>query len=250
MNKKSISIVLLTTLMLPFNLLADNHGKNKSRMSDNVKVAENWVTASYTSKERLIRIVKNHMADDGVNYPGRFIGFGFYWNPQDEEMTVVRVVPDSPADGVLEPGDVFVSVNGVKATKENIDNGKLAFAGSPGEPVKATVLRDGKSKKITVERGMVSQGYSKEQVLENLNSADGDTWASLDYDVYQSAVNKKDRAVYVLSWNKFLDDRFNKEAETFVINRFVFNKKGEVTSVRRMSEESLVQSQLGFKVAR
>ena len=73
MNKKSISIVLLTTLMLPFNLLADNHGKNKSRMSDNVKVAENWVTASYTSKERLIRIVKNHMADDGVNYPGRFI---------------------------------------------------------------------------------------------------------------------------------------------------------------------------------
>ena len=56
--------------------------------------------------------------------------------------------------------------------------------------------------------------------------------------------------MYVLSWNKFLDDRFDKEAETFVINRFTFNKKGKVTSVRRMSEESLVQSQLGFKVTR
>lgn len=250
MNKRSFFLVLTITFILPFNIYADNHGKHKSKMSENVKVAENWVTASYTSKERLIRIVTNHMAEDGINYPGRFIGFGFNWNPQEEEMTVRRVVSGSPADGVLEVGDVFVSVNGVKATKENIDNGKLAFAGSPGEPVKAVVKRNGKSTKITVERGMVSQGYTKEQVLENLNSANSENWPVIDYDVYQSAVNKKDRAVYVLSWNKFLDDRFDKEAETFVINRFTFNKKGEVTSVRRMSEESLVQSQLGFKVTR
>ena len=219
-------------------------------MMDNVKVAENWVTASYTSKDRLIRMVENHMADDGINYPGRFIGFGFNWNPQDDDMTVERVVAGSPADGVLQIGDVFVSVNGVKATKENIDNGKLEFAGLPGEPVKAVVKRDGKSVKISVERGMVSQGDTKEQVLENINSANADEWGAVDYEVYESAVNRKNRTIYVLSWNKQLDDRFDLEAESYVITRFTFNKEGKVTALRNMSEELLVQSQLGFKVTR
>jgi len=219
-------------------------------MMDNAKVAENWVTASYTSKDRLIRMVENHMADDGINYPGRFIGFGFNWNPQDDDMIVERVVAGSPADGVLQIGDVFVSVNGVKATKENIDNGKLEFAGLPGEPVKAVVKRDGKSVKISVERGMVSQGYTKEQVLENINSANADEWGAVDYEVYESAVNRKNRTVYVLSWNKQLDDRFDLEAESYVITRFTFNKEGKVAALRNMSEEELVQSQLGFKVTR
>jgi hypothetical protein len=241
--------------LLSLNLSANHHGDKKSgggkmRMMDNAKVAENWVTASYTSKDRLIRMVENHMADDGINYPGRFIGFGFNWNPQDDDMIVERVVAGSPADGVLQIGDVFVSVNGVKATKENIDNGKLEFAGLPGEPVKAVVKRDGKSVKISVERGMVSQGYTKEQVLENINSANADEWGTVDYEVYESAVNRKNRTIYVLSWNKQLDDRFDLEAESYVITRFTFNKEGKVTALRNMSEELLVQSQLGFKVTR
>jgi hypothetical protein len=165
-------------------------------------------------------------------------------------MIVERVVAGSPADGVLQIGDVFVSVNGVKATKENIDNGKLEFAGLPGEPVKAVVKRDGKSVKISVERGMVSQGYTKEQVLENINSANADEWGTVDYEVYESAVNRKNRTIYVLSWNKQLDDRFDLEAESYVITRFTFNKEGKVTALRNMSEEELVQSQLGFKVTR
>jgi hypothetical protein len=255
MKIKFYALMLVSAFLLSLNLSANHHGDKKSgggkmRMMDNVKVAENWVTASYTSKDRLIRMVENHMADDGINYPGRFIGFGFNWNPQDDDMTVERVVAGSPADGVLQIGDVFVSVNGVKATKENIDNGKLEFAGLPGEPVKAVVKREGKSVKISVERGMVSQGYTKEQVLENINSANADEWGTVDYEVYESAVNRKNRTIYVLSWNKQLDDRFDLEAESYAITRFTFNKEGKVTALRNMSEELLVQSQLGFKVTR
>jgi len=255
MKIRFYTLMFASAFLLSLNISANHHGDKKSgggkmSMMDNVKVAENWVTASYTSKDRLIRMVENHMADDGINYPGRFIGFGFNWNPQDDDMTVERVVAGSPADGVLQIGDVFVSVNAVKATKENIDNGKLEFAGLPGEPVKAVVKRDGKSVKISVERGMVSQGYNKEQVLENLNSASDNNWGAVDYEVYESATNRKNQVVYVWSWNKFLDDRFDIEAESHVVSRFVFNKKGKVTDLRRMSEEQLVQSQLGFKVTR
>lgn len=254
MKLKSYVIGIFTILFLSFNLFADHHGSNKGKgkasMMENIKVAENWVIASYTSKDRLQRMVENHMADDGMNHPGRFIGFGFNWNRQDDQMTVRRVVEGSPADGALEEGDVFVSVNGVKATKQNIDDGKLAFAGLPGEPVKAVVLRNGKSVKVSIERGLVSQGYTKEQVLENISSSDEEDWGSLDYDVYESAVNGKNKTVYVLSWSKYLDNRFDLEAESFVITRFKFNKKGKVVELRNMSEEELVQSQLGFKVTR
>ena len=72
------------------------------------------------------------MSDDGYNYPGRFIGFGFNFDPSNDKMVVDWVIENSPAVGVLQTGDTFVSVAGVPATRENRENGVLSFSIAPG----------------------------------------------------------------------------------------------------------------------
>ena len=85
-------------------------------------------------------MVKKYMAEDGYNYGSRFIGFGFYYDPNSEDRLVDGVIEGSPAAKVLKVGDKFVSVNGVQATKENWDNGKLTFGGAPEAKLKLRFL--------------------------------------------------------------------------------------------------------------
>ena len=100
-------------------------------------------------------MVKKHMAEDGISFPGRFIGFGFTYNPDTDDRAVDTVIQDSPAAKILKPGDTFVSVNGVPATKENWDNGKLSFGGAPGEKVDVVINRNGKQKKLRSNEGLL-----------------------------------------------------------------------------------------------
>jgi Lon-like protease len=73
---------------------------------------------------------------------------------EDVEVTpagveVGLVVPDSPADGVLEVGDVIVAVNGEEAL--TTDELQDAFAAvEPGESVEVTVTREEKPVDLTV----------------------------------------------------------------------------------------------------
>jgi PDZ domain-containing protein len=74
---------------------------------------------------------------------------------EDVEVTPVGVevglvVPDAPADGVLEVGDVIVAVDGEEiATTDEL---RGAFDGvAPGESVELTVEREGKPTGLTVE---------------------------------------------------------------------------------------------------
>ncbi|HXV34035.1 MAG TPA: S16 family serine protease [Gaiellaceae bacterium] len=62
---------------------------------------------------------------------------------------VVLVVPDAPADGVVEVGDVIVAANGEEIG--TVDDLQAAFAGvEPGEEVELTVDRDGKPSDLVV----------------------------------------------------------------------------------------------------
>ena len=45
-------------------------------------------------------------------------------------MIVQRVISGSPAEGILEPGDEFISVEGIEVNQKNIDDEKLPFLGS------------------------------------------------------------------------------------------------------------------------
>ena len=89
MNIKKI-IVGLSVVLISLSIFADHH---RGGMKSMAAVAESWVKAQYTSKEKTLAMVKNHMAEDGVSFSGRFVGFGFNWDPEnlEEGMIVTRV---------------------------------------------------------------------------------------------------------------------------------------------------------------
>ena len=249
---KFIAYSFVLAAFLAFNINADHHAK-KGMKDGEMKphmIAKKWTEASYTSKDKALKVVKKYMAEDGYNYPGRFVGFGFNFDPQEDEMTVNWVIENSPAVGVLQEGDTFVSVNGVPATRENRDSGKLVFAGLPGEKVNAVVRRAGKNVEVSFARGLVDPSYSKSQVLTNIESANADNWGAIEHKINEIAVNKKERTVYVWSWHRSLDVPTQKEFEAHVVTRYAFNEAGQVIAIANLTEDALIQSQLGFRVTR
>ena len=192
------------------------------------------------------------MAEDGLNYPGRFVGFGFNWNPDLDEgkMIVQRVISDSPAEGILEPGDEFISVEGIKVNQKNIDDEKLPFSGLPGKRVNAVILRNGEEMNIAVTRGIVNSSNTKSQVLENLSGADAGNWTTIEHRINEVASNMSDNTVYVWHWHKSLNTTFDLEFEQNVVTRLAFNDEGKVLAIGDLSEERLAQSQLGFSLTR
>ena len=245
---------LLTILMLfTFNVFADDHKGDRvsqKEMMKNIKVTRKWIEAGYSDKDKFLKVVKKHMSDEGHNYPGRFIGFGFNFDPSNDEMVVERVIENSPAVGILKSGDTFVSVEGVPATRENRENGVLSFSGVPGQPVKAVVKRNGKNVEVSFNRGLVNPKYTKAQVVDNIESSDSEDWGADEYKIVEIAANRKNNVVYVWTWHKFTDDITGLQFEENQVTRFQFNEDGQVVARGDMSEESLVQSQLGFKVSR
>lgn len=250
MKSKSLLVMVVSLAFSVSALFAGHHESNA--MQANEMTAKAWINASYTSKQEMLSSIQNNMAEDGLNYPGRFVGFGFNWNPDLEEgrMVVMRVIENSPAEGILQSGDEFISVEGVEVNQKNIDEEKLAFSGLPGKQVNAVILRDGKTKNISVTRGIVNSSNTKEQSLESISEADEANWTTIDFRINEVASNKKENTVYVWHWHKSLNTTFDLEFEQNVVTRFMFNEAGKVTVRSDLSEERLVQSQLGFSLSR
>ena len=248
-----IKTLLIVPLLLSVQIFAGHHEDaqvSKKAMMANIKTAKSWIDAGYTDKDDFLDVVKRHMADDGYNYPGRFIGFGFNFDPSNDEMVVDWVIENSPAVGVLQSGDTFVSVGGIPASRENRENGVLSFTGLPGQPVKAVVKRDSKEVDVSFKRGLVNPRYTKAQVMDNIESADAEDWGADEYKIVEVAANRKENVVYAWTWHKFTDDITGLQFEENQVTRFQFNDDGQVVARGDMSEEALVQSQLGFKVSR
>lgn len=68
-----------------------------------------------------------------------------------ESAVIARVVPGSPADGVLEEGDVLVAVNGTRVSTP-MEAGEAVDKTPDGEPVELTVRRDGRRERVSVTR--------------------------------------------------------------------------------------------------
>ncbi|GIS40243.1 MAG: hypothetical protein Ct9H90mP13_00890 [Pseudomonadota bacterium] len=130
---KNLYLKVLGLICLMFSVPGITGGHldhEKGHSTGNEAIASDWVTAGYTGKDASIKMVEQNMADDGVSVQGRYVGFGFNWDPRENEMRVGRVTPDSPADGVLMVGDLFLEFEGIKVSPENF--GKLPFRGLPG----------------------------------------------------------------------------------------------------------------------
>ena len=200
----------------------------------------------YTGKSESIEAVENNMADDGQSVQGRYVGFGFTWDPRENEMRVGRVTPNSPADGALEVGDLFLEVNGVKAIPENFES--LGFRGKPGAEIAAVIERKGMKKNITFKRGIVNGRLSKSQVLENINSAEADEWPAKEFRIID--VLSKGNIVYVLSNATQTDYNVDLDYNVYTVNRFMFNDDGEVIEIANLSEDRFVLEQTGFNITR
>ncbi len=240
--KLTQTIILGSLIFLSGSLFSMHHENTPE------SVAEAWVKAGQTGKQEAVDFVTKHMAADGINAPGRYVGFGFTYNPDAEPgtMVVAGIQPDSPASKVLKVGDAFLSVNNVRVNERNM--GKLNFRGKPGEEVKAVIERDGKRKNISVARGVISTSYTKEQVLRNMNSAVAENWKPDEANIVE--VMSKDNIVYVLHWAKDTDQVSGLPFEAYTVTRFVFNEEGLVERIGNLSEDRFVLEQQGYTISR
>lgn len=242
-NKK----FLITCLAFIFSSysLADHHNDQHHGIES---IANDWVTASYTGKNESIEIVKNNMAEDGVLVQSRYVGFGFTFNPEAKQMTVSRVTPDSPADGILQTGDTFIEVNGIKVTEESMTNGSLGFRGEPGAEVNAVIERENQTKKISFKRGIIRSEINKTQVLENMESGNTEEWAAKGFRIIETL--SKHNIVYVLSHATQTDYQVDLDYKAYTLNRFVFNENGKVSELANLTEDRFILEQTGFKISR
>lgn len=249
--KLKINLPIMAALMLIFASCTSN--SSDSNKIENL--AESWVRSSYESKDAAYNMVSENMNSDGYNIGARYIGFGFNFNSdimETDGMVVTNVIEGGPASAVLQVGDKFVSVNGVKVSQEAIENGSLSFRGKPGEPVDATIMRNEETMSITVERGIVEPTYSKERILQNISNSDADKWNenSLGYEIREVVSDISKRIVYVKTWDKFSDDVSGLEAEALTLTRFQFDKNGKVLTVGNMTENELILRQTGWSITR
>lgn len=88
-----------------------------------------------------------------VRTEGVYSGIGVELQQRMDSITVVRTVPESPADGVLIPGDVIASIDG--AAIETIDDASDALKGAPDTTVSVQFLRLGSERVASLVRTRV-----------------------------------------------------------------------------------------------
>jgi len=216
--------------------------------ANHAETARAWVTAVNTSRDAHIAAAKQYMAEDGVATQSRYVGFGFTWDPVDDNsrMIVSRVTPGSPAAGVLKSGDEFLSVQGIEVNAETL--GKLSFRGAPGKPVSAVILRDGVEQPISVTRGIIESSMSKQEFLTWASTQSDDDW-SPDRFVIHDVIAQGDVA-YVWSTIWDTDNVTDVPFETHAITRIRFNAEGQIYRLATVTEERFVLEQTGWNISR
>lgn len=207
-------------------------------------VAKGWLMASCGDRDGFVEYVKAHMADDGVWQRERYVGLGF--TIDNDELTILQVTEGTPAAEVLQPGDTFVSVNGMEATQENRD--RMTFRGKPGEPVSAVVMRDGEEVEVAVDRGVIEFMQTKEEAVESLSLGDGEGWGTGTCEVQEMV--QEGNVVYVhMAWTDVEQDTDIEFMGTDV-TRFEFDDEGKVLRGWNRGEERFILEQLGYTISR
>ena len=214
----------------------------------NVLTAKNWVSAGAAGKAEAMAAVQELMAEDGLLYRSRYVGFGFTWDPTDAEgrMIVGTVTPESPVDGLLRSGDQFLSVRGVEVNEANM--GSLDFRGRPGEVVDAVILRDGETMDISVARGIIETPLSKAQMLQWMETGDAENWGPEKWKLHEAV--GQGNVVYVWTQGWDTDDASGLPVDTHRVTRFEFNNVGKVVALGNLSEDRFALEQAGWTIKR
>ena len=248
MNKIGTWLLACCCAVWGGTVLADGHGEvHGFKTSANKKLAQAWVEAGHRGQADFLKMVQENMADDGVTIASRYVGFGFQFDQDNEkEMEVVAVTEGTPASKVLKVGDVFESVQGVPADKEN--RYRLDFRGKPGEPVKAVIRRDGKSMPIEVKRGIIAARYDKAGTIANIKLGNAETWPVTKGQIDE--IIGEGNVVYVVHSVTDVDDVNGASFENRMISRFVFNDEGKVSWASNRGESRFVLEQTGYTISR
>jgi uncharacterized protein (TIGR03067 family) len=133
---------------------------------DTLKICLNWDDAGikerpadFTVKDhptwRLMEFRRVKDLKEGDEPPARgFVGIALKTEQDQEGITIFDIVPDSPAKKAgVEPGDILMQLDGVKATDltSTVDRCRRAKAGSE---MRLQVLRKGESKELKVKVGV------------------------------------------------------------------------------------------------
>ena len=237
-------------LVLSATLVGVSACSNLEAGSSNVETVEAWLAAGQAGQEETISAVEEYMADDGLFYRPRYVGFGFTYDNTDEsgKMVVETIVPGGPASTVLQVGDEFMSVRGVEVSIDNRDSGKLSFRGAPGEEVSAVIKRGDELMDIVVTRGTVESTISKSEMIEWMSSADGDDWGDDSFTLHEVVASGD--VAYAWTTIANADDVTGKNVETHVVTRFRFNEDGKVVAVSNLRESRFILEQQGFSITR
>jgi len=216
----------------------------------NVELAKAWVTAVSSSRTAAMEMIEQNMAEDGLMYRDRYVGFGFQWDNQEGleqgRMVVTNVIADSPVADILQPGDEFISVEGVEVNADNMD--RLPFRGKPGEAVSAVISRGGQEVEIEVSRGVVSAPTSKANMLEWMSGADDNDWGPEKWTLHEAVGEGNVVYVWTQAWNT--DDVSGLPFETHRVTRMVFSDQGKVTAIANLSEDRFILEQMGYPISR
>ena len=218
--------------------------------SSNAETVKAWLSAGQVGQEATINAVKEHMADDGLFYRPRYVGFGFTYDNTDESgrMVVETIVPGGPASAVLQVGDEFMSVRGVEVNIDNRDSGKLSFRGAPGEEVSAVIKRGDELMDIAVTRGKVESTISKADMIDWMSSGDGDDWGDDSFTLHEVVASGD--VAYAWTTIANTDDVTGNSIETHVVTLFEFNEEGKVVAIGNLREGRFILEQQGFSITR
>ena len=143
-------------------------------------------------------------------------------------MLVSDVIPDSPANGKLERGDIVTAINGKKVTDSN-QLRTLVAATSPGKELTFTVFRKGKNQDVSMKIG--------EQPDELALNRHGSSNENNNSDNGTAETSAKSLGLHLATPNDDLIQRFGLDSDN--------NQGALVTSVDRRSPAAMAGIQPG-----
>lgn len=240
----------LTATLISIIFVAGCQSGQNAPEGRNEQAVRAWLEAGQLGKAESIAAAESLMADDGTFYRPRYVGMGFTWDNRDEAtgMIVQSVIPSSPASGVLEVGDEFVSVRGVAITQENRDSGALNFRGKPGETIAAIIRRDGAELEVAMTRGIIDPMLNKTEFIEWMSLGDEEDWADDEFIINE--IISQGNVSYAWVTIKNTDKVSGLPWETHAVGRFVFNDEGKIVATGNLREDRFILEQLGFSINR
>ncbi|MDR1773262.1 MAG: PDZ domain-containing protein [Clostridioides sp.] len=118
------------------------------------------VYSTYYTKDEMTRLTEQN--------EGSYVGVGMYITANEQGQLVVIPMESSPAkkSGIKE-GDILIKVGEEDVNAKNSDLAVSMIKGKEGTKVDLVVLREGKEKKITVERAKIVEHSVSHKVVDN-----------------------------------------------------------------------------------